>query len=80
MKEQHKPQNEKNSVQKLILTPNIADPDAFYAELIAMQSHLDDDSAQAAISQLLLVLANHIGDMDVLREALAVVAGEHPAK
>ncbi len=61
----------------LNLQPNFADPDAFYAELIALQADLDDDAAQSLYSQLLLLLANHIGDMDVLREAFAIVRAQH---
>lgn len=49
----------------------LVDPDAFYAELISATSELDDDKAQLVHSKLLLLLANHIGDIAVLREALA---------
>lgn len=49
---------------------NIADPDGFYAELIDSQRDLD--AAQAALmnAKLVLLLANHIGDRGLLREAL----------
>lgn len=57
---------------KLILQPNINDPDTFYAELIALQADLDDEAAASLYSKLVLTLANHIGDMDVLREAFEV--------
>lgn len=52
--------------------PNIPDPDGFYAELIASQSGLDDAQAQALLARLVLVLSNHVGDRQVLREALAL--------
>lgn len=58
--------------QKLTLTPNIEDPDTFYAELIALQSELNDEQTTALYSKLLLILANHIGDMNVLREAFRI--------
>ncbi|PIE42591.1 MAG: hypothetical protein CSA47_00045 [Gammaproteobacteria bacterium] len=61
----------------LNLQPNFVDPDAFYAELIALQVDLDDDAAQSLYSKLLLLLANHIGDMDVLREAFTVARAQH---
>lgn len=57
----------------LITTPNINNADEFYAELIALQSDLDDHSAQSAYSALILLLANHIGDEGVLKEAFAIV-------
>lgn len=52
--------------------PNIADPDGFYAELIAAQRDLSDEQADLLLAKLVLVLANHIGDRAVLREALEI--------
>lgn len=49
---------------------NILEPDQFYEELIAVQRYMDHDSAMAMNARLVLVLANHIGDRAVLREAL----------
>lgn len=56
----------------LIREPNIPDPDGFYEELIASQRDLDDVQAEAFQARLLLVLANHVGDRAVLREAIEV--------
>lgn len=66
----------------LTLTPNFSEPgkryfrafspgDDFYELLI--DAHRDLDDAQSAMlnAQLILLLANHIGDLSVLREALA---------
>jgi uncharacterized protein DUF2783 len=55
---------------------NIADPDGFYAELLAVHEGLDDQDSAALNARLILTLANHIGDRDVLSEALAVAAGK----
>jgi len=52
--------------------PNLTDPDGFYEELINAQRGLSDEQAQLMNAKLILVLANHIGDRAVLREALAV--------
>lgn len=52
--------------------PNIADPDSFYEELINAQRNLTDDKAELFLAKLALVLANHVGDRAVLREALAL--------
>ena len=55
----------------LIAEPHLADPDAFYEALIDMHRDLTDDESQRANAALILLLANHIGDPAVLREALA---------
>ena len=56
----------------LIHTPNIADPDGFYEELIAAQRDLSDEQAELMNAKLILVLANHVGDRATLTEALAL--------
>ncbi len=50
--------------------PNLADPDDFYEALIEMHRDLSDEQSQAVNARLILLLANHIGDGAVLREAL----------
>lgn len=55
----------------LNLQPNIADPDGFYDELLAAHQGLSKEDSDALNARLILVLANHIGDRDVLRAALA---------
>jgi len=54
----------------LTLTPNINDPDGFYAELIGSQRDLSEEDALRMNARLVLLLANHIGDLNVLRDAL----------
>ena len=54
----------------LHLTANIPDPDAFYDELLAAHQGLDKAESDALNARLILVLANHIGDRVVLRQAL----------
>jgi hypothetical protein len=55
-------------------SPNIPDPDGFYAELLEAHGGLCDDDSIALNARLILILANHIGDRAVLSEALAVAA------
>ncbi|PMS17038.1 hypothetical protein C0Z18_21500 [Trinickia dabaoshanensis] len=55
----------------LNLDPNIADMDAFYEQLIDTHQGLSDADSHALNAKLVLLLANHIGDMDVLKEAFA---------
>lgn len=45
--------------------------DDFYEALIETHRDLDDAQSQLVNARLLLLLANHIGDLHVLREALA---------
>lgn len=66
----------------LITTPNIADPDGFYAELIAAHEELSYDESAALNARLVLLLANHVGDRATLSAALsaAVSAAAHPKR
>jgi hypothetical protein len=50
--------------------PNMAAPDDFYAALLAMHDGLTDAESQLVNARLILLLANHIGDLTVLREAM----------
>ncbi len=54
----------------LILTPNIAKADDFYAALLAAHDGLSKDESDAMNARLILILANHIGDSAVLEAAL----------
>jgi len=56
----------------LIRTPNLDDPDGFYAELLAAHKGLSTEDSHALNAQLVLILANHIGDRATLAEALAL--------
>ncbi|MFO1323737.1 MAG: DUF2783 domain-containing protein [Burkholderiales bacterium] len=51
--------------------PNIAAPDDFYEELIALHRDLTDAQSALVNAKLVLLLANHVGDLDVLRAAMA---------
>jgi hypothetical protein len=44
--------------------------DDFYEALIDSHRGLSDDQSRAVNARLILLLANHIGDLRVLREAL----------
>ncbi len=54
----------------LDIEPRIATPDEFYAALIDAHRGLSLAQSQALNARLILLLANHIGDVDVLHEAL----------
>lgn len=55
---------------ELNLEPNIADPDGFYDELLAVHQGLSKEDSDALNARLILILANHVGDRDVLTAAL----------
>lgn len=58
----------------LITTPNVTDPDGFYAELLALHEGRDTNESDAINARLVLILANHIGDRAVLRQAFGLAA------
>jgi hypothetical protein len=51
--------------------PNITAPDDFYESLIGLHCDLSDAQSALVNAKLVLLLANHVGDADVLREAMA---------
>ena len=51
--------------------PNIAGPDDFYHELIDLHRDLTDEQSALVNAKLIVLLANHIGDIRVLRAAMA---------
>lgn len=67
----------------LQLQPNLAEPgrryfrdfspgDDFYEALIEAHRDLSDEESERLNARLILLLCNHIGDIAVLREALAL--------
>ncbi len=54
--------------------PNLDDPDGFYEELLALHAGRSKDESDAVNARLVLILANHIGDRQVLREAFRAAA------
>ena len=67
----------------LILKPNLREPvncyfrsftrgDDFYEALIDTHRDLSDEQSAMVNAKLILLLANHIGDISVLREAMAI--------
>lgn len=54
----------------LTLTPNINRSDDFYAELLAAHEGLTKHNSDALNARLVLILANHIGNREVLSQAI----------
>jgi len=58
---------------------NTGNPDLLYQALVDMHRDLSDEQSRLVNARLILLLSNHVGDMDVVREAIAV-AREDVAK
>lgn len=56
----------------LVTENRLASPDDFYEALIDTHRDLTAEQSSMVNAKLVLLLANHIGDMDVLREAMAL--------
>ena len=65
---------------KLITTPNLADPDGFYARLLGLHENCDKQASDAINARLILLLANHIGDDEILREAFGLAVAAQKGK
>ena len=66
--------------EKLRTEPRIEDPDEFYARLIDLHEGLSSDESNSLNCKLILLMANHIGDREVLFEVLDVVRNYRPQK
>jgi Protein of unknown function (DUF2783) len=61
---------------RLNTDPNLDSPDEFYEALIEMHRGLSDQQSELANAKLILVLANHIGDLEVLRQAMSTARND----
>ena len=52
--------------------PNLPDPDGLYAAIVEAHADLSESEIVALNARLVLLLANHIGDESVVREALTL--------
>jgi len=58
---------------KLRTELGVASPDDFYARLIELHEGLTSEQSHKINAKVILMLANHIGDTDVLYEVLDYV-------
>ena len=56
----------------LVTTSKFKDPDSAFVMLIDARRGLSEEAAAALDARLVLILANHIGDIDVLKQAIAL--------
>lgn len=57
---------------KLVTQSQFAEPDDAYVTLVEARRGLSEEAAADLDTKLVLILANHIGDLDVLKEAIAL--------
>jgi hypothetical protein len=57
-------------VARLKIDPNLAAPDDFYAALIQLHRGLSEEQSELVNAKLILLLANHVGDMEAVHEAM----------
>jgi hypothetical protein len=57
---------------RLVTASRFPDPDAAYVALVEAHRGLDDAASADLAMRLTLILANHIGDLAVLEEAIAL--------
>jgi hypothetical protein len=60
--------------------PNLAAPDDFYERVIAMHRDLDERQSALVNAKLIMLLANHIGDAEVLEEAMTAARSQDAAQ
>jgi hypothetical protein len=51
---------------------NLADHDGIYQRLVALHEGLSDEESARANARLILLLINHIGDLAVIEQAIAL--------
>tara|TARA_R110002020_G_scaffold15611_31_gene55814 strand:+ start:1038 stop:1259 length:222 start_codon:yes stop_codon:yes gene_type:complete len=59
-------------MSKLVTDSRFPNPDAAYQAIVDAHRGLSDAESADLNTRLLLVLANHVGDLEVLEEAIGV--------
>jgi hypothetical protein len=67
---------ELTDVSTLITDNRFADPDAAFRAIVEAHRGLSEAQSAALNAKLVLILANHVGEMSVLKQAIAVAKAE----
>ena len=59
-------------MNQLKLEPNFSDADAFYAALADVHRDRSAEASEQINARLILLLANQVGDQQILEQALAI--------
>lgn len=63
-------------MRSLNVDPHLDAPDDFYEQLVAAHQGLGEAQSALVNAKLVLLLANHIGDRQVLAEAIAAARAD----
>jgi hypothetical protein len=66
------PQEEIEGLMALSTRSNFPNPDDAFRAIVEAHRGLSDEESADLDAAMVLILANHIGDLDVLREAIAL--------
>ena len=67
------PPDSRNKIMKLnAMKLNLGNPDEIYQALIDLHDGLTEEQSRAVNAKLILLLANHIGDEEVIRQAIEI--------
>ncbi|OJY70545.1 MAG: hypothetical protein BGP12_22800 [Rhodospirillales bacterium 70-18] len=58
-------------MSRLNTEPNLDDPDGLFAALMDAHRDLDDAASRRLDARIILLLANHLGNTALVREAIA---------
>ncbi len=61
----------------LVTISQFKDPDTAFVMLVEARRGLSEEAAASLDAKLVLILANHIGDIGVLKEAIALAKQAH---
>jgi hypothetical protein len=57
-------------MSKLVTASQFSNPDEAYVALVVARRGLSEAAAAELDAKLVLILANHVGDLDILKEAI----------
>jgi len=66
---------EQGGVPQPVLAPNMEDPDGFYEQLLGAHEGLTTEQSFELNARLLMLLANQIGNRDLLARCIELAAG-----
>jgi hypothetical protein len=61
---------------RLITTPNLTHPDDLYEKLTELHRGLDDNRSAIVNAKLIMLLLNHVGDEEAIRDAMRIAREE----
>jgi hypothetical protein len=63
---------------RLDLSPRLSDPDGLFEVLVEAHGGLAPEASRRLDARLVLLLANHIGDVEVVKQAISAAMAAAP--